>query len=156
MSKYSSLVTKACIAIGSVLLGISAMYYGVVYLPMKEKNDLQRTQLAENIRLEEIKLEQSRIQLEGEKIQQEKRVTEAEKLAEEEKRQTAPLEVKSSNTSGLNACLGAADEVYNGKLKEEKMCSKDYYCDKAAYAAIVSNLQNEKNQARNECYMKYR
>lgn len=156
MSKYLGLVTKASIAIGSVLFGISAMYYGIVYLPMKEKNDLQKAQMSENTKLEEIKLEQEKLQLEEAKIQQEKEQAETDKLAEEEKKQATTLRGKSSNTSGLNTCLATADEVYNSKLKKEKMCSKDYYCDRAAYAAIVNNFQNEKNQARNECYMKYR
>lgn len=149
-------VSKLCIITSVLLVGISAVYYSVVFLPMKEKHDLQKAQMSENTKLEEIKLEQEKLRLEEAKMQQDKERAESEKLAEEEKKQATPLQVKSSNTSGLNACLAIADEVYNSKLKKEKMCSKDYYCDKAAYAAIVNNFQNEKNQARNECYIKYR
>lgn len=149
---------KLCIIAGVLLVGISAVYYSVLFLPAKEKNDLQKAQMVQDTKLEEIKLEQEKLRLEEVKIQQEKEKTEAERLAEEEAKKQATTQTKSqtSSSSGLNTCLATADANYDSKLKKEKMCSKDYYCDRAAYAAIVNNLQNEKNQARNECYMRYR
>jgi CRISPR/Cas system-associated endonuclease Cas3-HD len=135
--------------IGIAILFIAGAYYIAIYLPQKQKANMDIVKLELESKIEQEKTAQLKIEQENkikeeeqQKIEQEKQqkiADEASQKAEIQKNQ------QSINSASISKCLANADAVYSEKVSRIKYPSTNG-------DEIVSMLNANRIQSRNECY----
>jgi len=145
MSKRILLIASA---IGIMILFIAGAYYLAIFLPQKQKAEIEKSRLELEAKIEQEKTDQLRIEQENQIREADKQKMEEEKQQKitDEANQQAELKKKQQSLASatLSKCLANADAVYEERASRVKPASNA--------DSLFDFLNANRIQARNECY----
>ena len=133
--------------IGVTALLVAGVYYIAIFLPQKQKANMELVRLELEAKIEQEKTEQAKIEQEKQRLEDEKQA----KLAEEENKQAEiKAQQQKASSATLSSCLASADATYKKKL-DQLVDIADKYGERVSETSI-SILESKRSQSRNECY----
>jgi hypothetical protein len=135
--------------VGITTVFIAGAYYIAIYLPQRQKAVIEMAKLELEAKIEQEKTAQLKIDQENRAIEEDNKRLEEEKqqkLTDEANQQAeAKKKQQSASSTSLSKCLADADAVYTEKASRIKYPSSNG-------DSIISMLNTNRIQARNECY----
>jgi len=155
MKKRIALITSVVMI---ATLFIAGTYYVAIFLPKKQKAEIEKVKSELETKLEQASTEQAKINQENKKLEEEKKMLDdaEQQKNEDDARQAEELKAQQSKqrSASLKKCLDTVEAYYQKKYDDlESDINKYGYTD--TFAIAMLNWKNNKTENINACHKKY-